>query len=347
MPLTFDDLNRLIQQGENATTEFKAEPSPQVLRGLSTDIAAMANYQGGMIVFGVTDDRDPRGCTLDAGIRDRITTEAKLCRPAIAVDFEEVPFGARRFLILKVPRSSVFHNDKEFRFPTRIGNQTDYLDALGLVAVFNERTPVQGEALQQFVQPVVEKQELSNTEAASVAHALSSPEPSVRLEGLRDVAFLASRFVLLDRRPIAEAVKRTLDSGTEQERDLVMQALRNRTVWKVEAETRIIATWVPELIELAQSAPPGTATAAFQILMNLRRKEAAEVLVQWVLQADDDRYTKLQPINFLQSTRYFGLYDLFREALYGLLEKPAARGAEERITNRVPPLLGMLRSSFS
>ena len=347
MPITFDDLNRLIQQGENATTEFKAEPSPQVLKGLSTDIAAMANYQGGMIVFGVTDDGDPRGCTLEADTRDRMTTEAKLCRPSIAIDFEEVPFGARRFLILKVPRSSVFHNDKEFRFPTRIGNQTDYLDALGLVAVLNERGLVQGEAVQQFVQPVVERQELSETEAASVAHALSSPEPAVRLEGLRDVAFLSGRFVVFDRPPVAQAIKRSLDSGTDPERELAMQALRNRTVWNIKEELETIANWVPQLSVLAKTFAPGIAVAAFQILMNLHRKEAADVLVQWVLGADDDRYAKLQPINFLQSTRYFGLYDSFREALYGLLEKPAAKGAEERITSRVPPLLGMLRSSLS
>ncbi len=347
MAITFDDLNRIIQQGENATTEFKAEPSPEVMKGLSTDVAAMANSQGGMIVFGVADDGDPRGCKLEADVRDRITTEAKQCRPSIAVDFEEVPFGARRFLVLKIPRSTVFHNDKEFRFPTRIGNQTGYLDALGLVAVLNERALVQREAVQQYVPPVAERQELSDTEAASVAHALSSPEPAVRLEGLRDVAFLAGRFVVLDRPPIAQAIKQSLDTGTDPERDLAMQALRNRTVWNVKEELETITKWVPQLTILAKSASPGMATAAFQILMNLHRTEAAEVLVQWILQADDDRYAKLQPINFLQSTRYFGLYDSYREALYGLLEKPAAMGAEERIKSRVPPLLGMLRSSLS
>lgn len=73
--------------------------------------------------------------------------------------------------------------------------------------------------------------------------------------------------------------------------------------------------------------------------------ECAGVQNLWILKADDERYTRLQPINFLQSSRYFGLYDSFREAFYGVLEEPAATGVEERIRSRVPPLLGMLRSS--
>ena len=280
--MTSDELHRLIQQGESTTVEFKSEPSEQVLRGFSRDIAAMANSQGGVVLFGVTDEGESKGCELPEGVRDRITTEARRCRPSIAIDFEEVRFGHSRFLVVKIPRSPVFHNDGDFRFPIRIGNQTDYLDALGLLALFQERQLVreEGPQQQQFVAPVVEAQTLSDAEAESIAHALRSPEASVRLEGLRDVAFVASRFVILDRRPIVEAIKRSLDSGTDQERDLVMQALRNRTVWNVKEELKIITAWVPQLTGLAKSGPPGIATAAFQILMNLRQREAAEVLVQ-------------------------------------------------------------------
>ena len=65
MPLTLNDLQRIIAEGENAHVDFKQEVSEQVLAGLPTDIAAFANATGGMIVFGVTSQEETDGLLLD------------------------------------------------------------------------------------------------------------------------------------------------------------------------------------------------------------------------------------------------------------------------------------------
>ncbi len=61
MARTLDDLEELVRESESARVELKREISEDVVRGLSTDIAALANYEGGYIVFGFTDDKEPMG----------------------------------------------------------------------------------------------------------------------------------------------------------------------------------------------------------------------------------------------------------------------------------------------
>lgn len=58
MAQTFDELRRLVEQSEDAHVELKQMASEDVLRELPTRIAAVANAQGGAIIFGVTDDKE-------------------------------------------------------------------------------------------------------------------------------------------------------------------------------------------------------------------------------------------------------------------------------------------------
>ncbi|MFQ5910055.1 MAG: helix-turn-helix domain-containing protein, partial [Thermoplasmata archaeon] len=57
MPLNLDQLYELIRQGEDTQTEFRQELSKEALQRLSTNIAALANAEGGYIIFGVVDDK--------------------------------------------------------------------------------------------------------------------------------------------------------------------------------------------------------------------------------------------------------------------------------------------------
>jgi predicted HTH transcriptional regulator len=90
---SFNDLQQIIDRGEDTQTEFKAALSEEVLKGLPTDLAAIANSQGGRIIFGVTDDKDPVGIVLTGEEFNRISQCASNCRPVILAEPEEIRFG--------------------------------------------------------------------------------------------------------------------------------------------------------------------------------------------------------------------------------------------------------------
>ncbi len=51
---------------------------------------------------------------------------------------EEIRFRSRSFIVVKVPKSSLVHNDHQKKFPIRLGTMTHHLDALGLVNLLQE-----------------------------------------------------------------------------------------------------------------------------------------------------------------------------------------------------------------
>ncbi len=143
-----NELRQLIEQGEDTQVEFKVEVSEDVLRDLPTRLAAIANSQGGRIIFGVANNKEPKGLTLKGDERDRISQSASNCAPPIPVELEEVRFGNRSFIVVRVPRSKVVHSDPQRKFPVRIGTITGYLDTFGLVSLLQERSIIRSENLQ-------------------------------------------------------------------------------------------------------------------------------------------------------------------------------------------------------
>lgn len=146
----------------------------------------MANFQGGRIIFGVTQGKDPVGLDFQGDEREKISQQASNCRPAVKIDFEEITLGSRHFLVVKVDRSSVVHNDLNRRFPIRIGNTTDYLDASGLLALLQERRLLVVEGQEPQPTPTERKRRpLSKSQVDLLSRTLASTNPSVRLEGLK------------------------------------------------------------------------------------------------------------------------------------------------------------------
>src|SRR5712691_2701527 len=139
MSLTLNDLQTLIERGENQNVEFKSEPTDDVIRGLSTDIDAFANAEGGRIVFGVEDKKEPSGCVLHGTEKKRISQEASKCRPPVSIELEDVPFGSKTFLVISVPRTGVVHSDDRDRFPLRIGEITSFMDGVLIAYRLSEK----------------------------------------------------------------------------------------------------------------------------------------------------------------------------------------------------------------
>ncbi|MEE9115736.1 MAG: ATP-binding protein [Thermoplasmata archaeon] len=116
------------------TLEFKERLSRKVLKGLSTDLAAFANTLGGIIVVGISDSQELVGYTPEKSERNKISTEAANCRPLVRVDFQNLTFERKRYLLIIVPKSSSLHCDSKFRFPSRVGSITQHLDSAGIIA---------------------------------------------------------------------------------------------------------------------------------------------------------------------------------------------------------------------
>ncbi len=340
---TSDDLHRIIIQRENTQVDFKSEASEEVLRGLSTDIAAFSNTQGGLIVFGVTDDGDPKGCDLSRQQRDRISQEASKCQPVVQIDLEEVPFGARKFVVVKVPKRRVIHNDGQRRFPVRIGNITDYLDALGLVTLLQERSLLRGDnAAQGWTPSEIKREPLPEGESSTLAKMVTSNDTTIRLEALRDLAVMPFRHVLLEYESMADAVGQILANGDEEAVTLLLDFLRGIGYSGSEKEKSVLKGWIPRIVEIARpSAPPELARKAFDVLQSIRSRQAVEILTLWIREADDNKYAGLQPNNVILNLAYFGLKGRAREAMHELLEsKP-----DERTRKRVIEVLEALRKS--
>ncbi len=337
---TSDDLHRMISQRENARIDFKSDASEDVLRGLSTDIASFANTQGGTIIFGVTDEGDPVGCKLTQPQRDRISQEASKCHPIITVDLEEVSFGERKFVLVKIPKSKVIHNDQYRKFPVRIGNITEYLDSPGLVSLLQERALLRGEVIQEVqTQPQGERQGLPEQDASDLVKLLGSTDRTIRLEALKDLVTMPYWHILLENESIATNIGQILTSKNEEEVKLVLECLRGIANAGSEKEKTVLRAWLPTIEELGNSTSSDLARKSFEVLQYARSSRAVKILARWVRETDDSIYNGLQLSNSLANIGYYALKNRARQAMYDLLRDDP----DERTRKRSMEVLDILR----
>jgi hypothetical protein len=339
---TFDELHQIITQGENARVEFKAEASEEVIRGLSTDLAAMANTQGGTIIFGVTDTKDPKGLSLKGDERDRISQGASNCTPPISVDFEEVRFGTRAFLLVQIPRSSIIHNDPHRRFPTRIGNTTGYFDALGLVALLQEKRLLQYEVQQSPPVATVERKRepLSEPETKIMVRGLNAQDTSVRLEAIRDLINTPFYSIILEDKSIIAAIDKILKARNPEEIGPILQVLRVALSYGTKTEQENVRGWGSQIFDIGKTMMrPEIAITAFQILAYLQRPEALELMLLWVSETDDSTFASIHPENMLMDPGLKAMRPSLREEMYQIL----LSSANEKIKKRASVILQSLR----
>ena len=117
-----EELQQFIGRGEDTQTDFKEVLSEEVLRGLPTDLAAIANSQGGRIIFGVKDNKDPIGITLAGNEFDRISQCASNCHPAILAEPEEIRSGSRSFIVVKSSQEQSGSQRQQKQVPDPVGN---------------------------------------------------------------------------------------------------------------------------------------------------------------------------------------------------------------------------------
>lgn len=323
MSITFDDLHKTITQGEGASVEFKRELSEEVIKGLSTDICSFANSQGGRIIFGVTDDREPAGCILNGNEKNRVSQAASECRPAVNIDIEEVPFGKKTFLVVTIPASIALHSDKDRRFPVRIGNITDYLDASGLVMLLQQRALIGERTVELPTSTSERKREpLPSVNQTLILRALRSKISRVRIEGLRDLGAQAYRCRVLEIDEIAKLVGDTIKSGNDDERMYAFDVARSGIFGGSPEEKKVVDSWLSDIIDVAMiSQDAQVATRAFDVLVSAGNAAIARILTEWIRNPDDSWYKNRNPIGMLTNVGHYGLKESIREAMYDLLEE--------------------------
>jgi predicted HTH transcriptional regulator len=99
------ELHKLIEDGENSTVEFKRKfSSPEKI---AKEMIAFANSKGGIILFGVDDDRTIVGVESEKGELELIDTAARFyCEPEIVYETEIILIKNLDVVVVNIPEST-------------------------------------------------------------------------------------------------------------------------------------------------------------------------------------------------------------------------------------------------
>jgi predicted HTH transcriptional regulator len=98
------ELRKFIEDGENSTVEFKRKfSSPEKI---AKEMIAFANSKGGIILFGVDDDRTIVGVESEKSELELIDTAARFyCEPEIVYETEIVSIKKSDVVVIHIPES--------------------------------------------------------------------------------------------------------------------------------------------------------------------------------------------------------------------------------------------------
>jgi predicted HTH transcriptional regulator len=102
--MDYRDVNRLIEQGEGFTVEFKRKVSTP--EKIARALIAFANTKGGAILFGVDDDGSIVGVESEKSETDLILQAGTVfCEPEIIPEIDIVPFSGKDVIVATVAES--------------------------------------------------------------------------------------------------------------------------------------------------------------------------------------------------------------------------------------------------
>ncbi len=100
--MNFEDLKKIIAQGEGDQVEFKRSTGQRTAAGKT--VCALLNGLGGFLIFGVTDKGDIIGQQVSAKTLEDISAELRKIEPPAFPDIETVNIdGGKAVILLRVP----------------------------------------------------------------------------------------------------------------------------------------------------------------------------------------------------------------------------------------------------
>ncbi len=129
------ELETLIQQGENAAVEFKALPlRPEAL---AREMVAFANSAGGTILLGVADDGTVLGIDGSEQLEEWVMNIARTAViPALTVTYETVAINATRVAVVGVPKGSDKPYQTGDKYLMRVGSTNRVATQAELMRLF-------------------------------------------------------------------------------------------------------------------------------------------------------------------------------------------------------------------
>ena len=133
--MTPQELQTLIQQGENAAVEFKALPlRPEAL---AREMVAFANSAGGTILLGVADDGTVLGIDGSDQLEEWVMNIARTAViPALTVTYETVAINATRVAVVGVPKGSDKPYQTGDKYLMRVGSTNRVATQAELMRLF-------------------------------------------------------------------------------------------------------------------------------------------------------------------------------------------------------------------
>jgi predicted HTH transcriptional regulator len=133
--MTYKDVLRLIEEGEGFEIEFKRKVSTP--EKLARTLIALANTQGGYILFGVDDDGSVVGVESEKSEVELIEHAGQAyCVPAIHPIVDIVPFDGTDVIVVYVPES----DDKPHYFTGNANGDTQEVEPTRVYIRVNDKT---------------------------------------------------------------------------------------------------------------------------------------------------------------------------------------------------------------
>jgi ATP-dependent DNA helicase RecG len=137
-------LNLLICEGENLTTEFKQKYSSQI----DEDIVAFANTKGGILLLGISDEGVISGEKLTNELKGRIISLGRNCKPSITPNVKQVG----KVVVIEVPEGYEKPYSCRTGFYRRLSGSTNKMsrDELRIMFSENEEVPYEEKIVKGF-----------------------------------------------------------------------------------------------------------------------------------------------------------------------------------------------------
>jgi hypothetical protein len=322
---------------ENLRIEYKGMLSREVLDGLSSDIAAFANAEGGEIWFGIDDAGRPTGRNLTEEERQRVAQKAAGCRPPVRIGFDEREHEGHRVTALVVRESLSVHADERNRFPVRSGGIKTYLDAIGVLLLAREKglefAPSQTGIGWAPIGAKAKREAVPDDLAQHFVATLSSGNPVVRSEALKNVEAALYRYQFEKESRIMESLI-ALGGRLSEPRDGRPLDLIRYILLQASDEDRL--KWVPEAREkalaLCLSTQSGFVAQQAMSLVSEFPEERDVDTILWIVNSwPRELYLQAKPLTWLAGLKGLGHLFLVQKALLDRLAEGDNQELEERI----------------
>jgi ATP-dependent DNA helicase RecG len=244
--MEYEELHKVIKQGESQTLEFKRDFTPEI----GKTICAFANTNEGVVLVGISDDGEIVGVADD--IESRVAQVAHSCKPSIYPEIDKILHDGKIVLIVTVPLSKgVLHSFKNVAYK-RVGTSDMPMSPDEVItfakqarvlrydnqACEAERSDIDDEAVKEFTKSAISQRRLDVAASLPVEEALEKLELKIE-NNLSYAAVLLfgkepQRFVL------QSEVRCARFKGKDTLRFLDMKVLRGNVIEQIDNAEKFV-----------------------------------------------------------------------------------------------------------